>query len=594
MANRYWVGGTGTWDTSTTNWSATSGGASGASAPTTNDSVFFDQAGTYTVTLTGVLACNDITVSAGTVTFTGTGTITASGSMSLVSDTVWNATGLLTFRYFIGGQANRTVTTNSVTLSCSVTFTTLDSDTPSITLGSALTLTGSSTFTINRGVLNLAGFTLTTGIFSSSSASTRSITFGSSNIVLIGTSGTVLSMATGTNFSCTGTGGFVADAAFARTFTIGLPTVAPNLTFTGSGTQIQTVNAYVNTLDFGTTAFAAPVNSGMSGNSLILSNDSTYTNFAVTMTGTGTLDCKGKTIAELTVNHPEASPGTTTLASSLNTTVNATTTLTSGTLNLAGFTLTTGIFSSSPNPSYARSVAFGTGNIVLTHTTAGTTVLSMATATGFTVSGTGGFFADASVTRTYAFGFTAGGSIANAPNLTFTGSGTSVQTLTTGSYFNTLNFGTTAFNPGTTALNLNGLSLSATGTYTTLSATMRGTGTVTGNGNTTLTSLVINSTSGTTTLGSALTLTTNATTTLTSGTLDLAGFTLTTGIFFGDGTTTRSIAFGTGNIVLAHTTAATVVLNMPTATGFTCTGTGGFTASAAVTRTYSSGSTSGG
>lgn len=33
MANRYWVGGTGTWDTTdTTNWSATSGGAGGTSA----------------------------------------------------------------------------------------------------------------------------------------------------------------------------------------------------------------------------------------------------------------------------------------------------------------------------------------------------------------------------------------------------------------------------------------------------------------------------------------------------------------------------------------------------------------------------------
>ena len=43
MANRYWVGGTGTWDvTSTANWSTTSGGSSGASVPTSTDDVFFD------------------------------------------------------------------------------------------------------------------------------------------------------------------------------------------------------------------------------------------------------------------------------------------------------------------------------------------------------------------------------------------------------------------------------------------------------------------------------------------------------------------------------------------------------------------------
>ena len=64
MANRYWVGGTGSWTTSsTTNWSASSGGSSGASVPTASDSVFFDQVGTYTVTCTGALACLDFTVS---------------------------------------------------------------------------------------------------------------------------------------------------------------------------------------------------------------------------------------------------------------------------------------------------------------------------------------------------------------------------------------------------------------------------------------------------------------------------------------------------------------------------------------------------
>ncbi len=96
MADRYWVGGTGTWNTtSTTNWSASSGGASGASVPTVADNVFFDQAGTYTVTMTGALACLDITVSAGTVTFaTGTSpTLDVRGSMTLAAATVWSSTG---------------------------------------------------------------------------------------------------------------------------------------------------------------------------------------------------------------------------------------------------------------------------------------------------------------------------------------------------------------------------------------------------------------------------------------------------------------------------------------------------------------------
>lgn len=43
MANRYWVGGTGDWDASTTtHWSSTSGGSGGSSVPSTTDYVFID------------------------------------------------------------------------------------------------------------------------------------------------------------------------------------------------------------------------------------------------------------------------------------------------------------------------------------------------------------------------------------------------------------------------------------------------------------------------------------------------------------------------------------------------------------------------
>jgi hypothetical protein len=53
MANRYWVGGTGTWDAAnTTNWSTASGGAGGASVPTSADIVFIDaDSGGGTITL---------------------------------------------------------------------------------------------------------------------------------------------------------------------------------------------------------------------------------------------------------------------------------------------------------------------------------------------------------------------------------------------------------------------------------------------------------------------------------------------------------------------------------------------------------------
>jgi hypothetical protein len=63
VADRYWVGGSGSWN-STTKWSTTSGGSSGASVPTASDNVFFDaNSGTahYTVTVTDNATCANLT-----------------------------------------------------------------------------------------------------------------------------------------------------------------------------------------------------------------------------------------------------------------------------------------------------------------------------------------------------------------------------------------------------------------------------------------------------------------------------------------------------------------------------------------------------
>jgi hypothetical protein len=61
MANRYWVGGTGTWNgVSTANWATASGGVSGASAPTVVDNVTFDaNSGSGIVTTAAGSTCND-------------------------------------------------------------------------------------------------------------------------------------------------------------------------------------------------------------------------------------------------------------------------------------------------------------------------------------------------------------------------------------------------------------------------------------------------------------------------------------------------------------------------------------------------------
>lgn len=525
MADRYWVGGTGTWTTTTTNWSATSGGSSGASAPTAADSVFFDQAATYTVTMTGALTCLDITVSAGTVTFaTGTTpTLAVSGNMSLLAGTVWNSTGLITFN----PVANKTISTNGVTINASITFTPTPT-TVTLTLNTALTMVNTGTFTLTQGILILNNFTLTTGIFNTNATNVRQIQFGTGNIALVHPTAatTVLVLSNYTNFTCSGTGGFTTAMTVTRTFNISstgiTPTNVVSLALT-SGTSVPTfaIGFTVNHLDFTGSSISVGALSA-SVNSLTLSSGGTYTSFSLATRGTGTINTNGKTILDFTV--VLSSGNTTTLAAALTTSVTGTTTLSTGTLNLAGFSITTGIFSSTNT--FTRAIAFGTGNIVLSHTTAATTVLLMSAMTGFSWTGTGGFTVVAmSVTRSFSVGVTNGGTSSNAPNLTFT-TGASVATLLTGAggiWFNKLDFGTTSFTPTVGSIpNLNALTLSSTGTYTSMSVKMVGTGTITPNGKT-IAAFTVNS-AGTTTLAAALSCTTY---TQTAGTIDFATFNLT-------------------------------------------------------------------
>jgi hypothetical protein len=85
MPDRYWVGGTGTWDnSSTTNWSATSGGSGGASVPTSSDDVFFNaNSGSGTVTIAATANIKNFTLTGYTGTITGTNTIFAYGNITL-------------------------------------------------------------------------------------------------------------------------------------------------------------------------------------------------------------------------------------------------------------------------------------------------------------------------------------------------------------------------------------------------------------------------------------------------------------------------------------------------------------------------------
>lgn len=81
MADRYWVGGSGTWNNSSTaNWATSSGGATGASVPTSSDNAIIDtNSGNGTITIASTAACLDCTIN---WTAVKTNTLTLSGNFS--------------------------------------------------------------------------------------------------------------------------------------------------------------------------------------------------------------------------------------------------------------------------------------------------------------------------------------------------------------------------------------------------------------------------------------------------------------------------------------------------------------------------------
>jgi hypothetical protein len=204
MADRYWVGGTNTWNTTNTNrWSATSGGASGASVPTAADSVFFDQAGTYTVTMTGALECLDLTVSTGSVTFaTGTApTLNIYGSMTLLSGTAWNSTGAITFSATSGTHTITGAASGFRIAATSVQIGPTGSSTATWTLGTrGFYVATTSAISVASGTFNTGGFIVDGGSFSSSGTSVRAINLGASEITVRG-SGNSVDFTTTTNLT---------------------------------------------------------------------------------------------------------------------------------------------------------------------------------------------------------------------------------------------------------------------------------------------------------------------------------------------------------------------------------------------------------
>jgi ribosomal protein S9 len=482
MAARFWVtGGTGNWS-STTNWSATSGGASGASVPGSADTATFNAS-------------------------SGAGTATVDSSVTIQTLTMTGFTGTLAF-----GTNTISVNNTSGTVFTGATTYTV-TGTPVINVIS----TGSTAITVSAANVteaNTISFNITGGTYALTISSGGSI----KNLDTTGFSG-----------SLTSPGGTYGINIY------GNLTLSSTTTFSGTAT----INGIIFT--------------GTSGIKIITTNN-------VSIPWKQTFDGVGGTW-KLSGNYTSSNAGAVYL--------------TNGTLNLDTYKFTCAAFDS--NNSNVRTIAFGTGNITCT---ASTSVFSISTATNLTVTGTPvvNITYSGSIATTVATGIL---TEANSMSFNFTG-GTYALSFLALATNTAKNVDFTGFSGSWSTGNANctiygnltistGMTITASAGILTFGATS-GTQVITSNAKTMDFPLTVsNNGSGTVQLADALTLGVARTLTLTIGTLDLNSKTLTTGLFSSSNSNTRTLAFGTGNIIC--NAAGGSLWNTGTATGLTVTGT---------------------
>jgi collagen type VII alpha len=372
----------GNWSDTAT-WSATSGGAGGASVPLPQDTVVLDAssaAGTYTADMPRLgkdITCTGFTR---TLSFASVAT-TLYGNFTLGSGMTISGTFALTF----SGRGSQTVTTAGKTWPMTTQF---SAPGGSYTLQDAWT-DAVQTLTVANGTFAANGFAVTTGALASNNAFTRAISMGSGAWSAIRTvAGNVWNTTTTTGLTLT-----VSTAVFSAT---GAPGSAATVTVTTGAVTMPnwTVNGGANlTCQFSdafTTAGTITLtqakldtnNQTVSASVLVLSGSSTRTitlgSSAITLTASSSNAWSAATITGLTVT---ANTATATLSAT-------TPTVASGAINWNGLSL---VFTGAGTAQVSGAAGSTFANITRTGTAAKTDSLAFfanLTITGtFTVTG---------------------------------------------------------------------------------------------------------------------------------------------------------------------------------------------------------------
>lgn len=315
MTSYFWVGGTGSFNTSSnsTNFALTSGGSPVAAVVfASGDDITFDanSGSSFTVTINATApTIRNLTVTGTSgMTLAGTTAFTVQGDISLPSSGLtWSSTGTLT----ISGSANKTLNFNGVTINGSLTVNAASS---TITLaGNLVGVVAKSINFSNATLFDFAGYNVTFGSLASTGGTTRALTLGSgthtfldpgaSVLTFSGASGLTLSAASSTILFTSASAKTFASNGY--TYGVVKNAGAGALTITGSptiGELGNTVQPCTITLTAGITVTVTTLSlSGTAGNLVTLQSSSAGTPATISK-ATGTVSVSYLSIKDSTVS----------------------------------------------------------------------------------------------------------------------------------------------------------------------------------------------------------------------------------------------------------------------------------------------------
>jgi hypothetical protein len=216
MANRFWVGGDGTWDGSTTtHWSTTSGGSGGAAVPTSADAVIINgSSGSFsagiTIAASYTAQCASIDWSASGLAsinnggsaglqvygnINGNGAVTVLVTVEISGNCTFNSTDGYTVPFSIDSLVTFTLASTAALKIPSLSDVTLVLNGNTLTMFDNVSVSlGSATLTLGTGTLIVSNGTLTADSFTAISAASGTIILsgaGALNISAMGSPPTI-------------------------------------------------------------------------------------------------------------------------------------------------------------------------------------------------------------------------------------------------------------------------------------------------------------------------------------------------------------------------------------------------------------------